>query len=320
VTVCFVKEAARAEAVVQLPNGGLVISLDPMANLVMHTLNMYGLLGRHGGGYLLVEDERAKKAVNDAIYKRIAGKERYFGGGSLNLYSPTLEALVMNHQYTQYPSETSLIQLAPAPLNEALQETWESFYRSYWDTNIDRLLDEFRNMDRQMDWAEMLHRMEQVAQSQWHDTMLILAVEATGWSALTWGGNVCIGTLDRNGDAGFVHEGLHLLLRERWAEDPTIQGFMADREFKDRFWKSWKAKYEQALVVALDAKLRSWPEKHIQRYFEGCQVGELYDVVWPKVHQYVDKPVIPLPELMLGIIQSCEGKAHHSTGGTESRQ
>ena len=78
-TVCFVKKAARAEAVVQLPNGGLVISLDPMANLVMHTLNMYGLLGRHGGGYLLVEDERAKKAVNDAIYKRIAGKERYFG-------------------------------------------------------------------------------------------------------------------------------------------------------------------------------------------------------------------------------------------------
>jgi len=308
VAVRFVKEAARAEVVVGVPDGELVISLDPMANLVMHTLNMYGLLGGHGGGYSLSCDECALKAVDREIFDRIAGKERYFGGGPLNLYSPTIETLVKKCLYTAHPDDESLLGLFPAPLNNALKDMWDSFYREYWSSKIDRLHDEFAEMDRQMNWAEMLHRMEQVTQIKWRGSMLVLAVEATGWSALTWGDSVCIGTVDRNGDAGFVHEGLHLLLRERWAEDSAIQRFMAGRAFKDRYWRSWKAKYEQALVVALDARLRNWPDQHVQRYFEGCEVGDLYDLVWPKVCAYVDRPVIPVPELMLEIIQCNEGQ------------
>lgn len=306
--VRFVKEAARAEVVVGVPDGELVISLDPMANLVMHTLNMYDLLGEHGGGYPLSSDERALKAVDREIFDRIAGKERYFGCGPLNLYSPTIETLVRKCLYTAHPDNESLLGLFPAPLNNALKDTWDSFYREYWSSNMDRLFDEFEEMDRQMNWAEMLRRMEQVTQTKWCGSMLVLAVEATGWSALTWGDSVCIGTVDRNGDAGFVHEGLHLLLRERWAEDSAIQGFMAGRAFKDRYWRSWKAKYEQALVVALDARLRNWPDQHVQRYFEGCQVGDLYDLVWPKICAYVDRPVISVPELMLEIIRCNEGQ------------
>lgn len=306
--VRFVKEAARAEVVVGVPDGELVISLDPMANLVMHTLNMYDLLGEHGGGYPLSSDERALKAVDREIFDRIAGKERYFGCGPLNLYSPTIETLVRKCLYTAHPDNESLLGLFPAPLNNALKDTWDSFYREYWSSNMDRLFDEFEEMDRQMNWAEMLRRMEQVTQTKWCGSMLVLAVEATGWSALTWGDSVCIGTVDRNGDAGFVHEGLHLLLRERWAEDSAIQRFMAGRAFKDRYWRSWKAKYEQALVVALDARLRNWPDQHVQRYFEGCQVGDLYDLVWPKICAYVDRPVISVPELMLEIIRCNEGQ------------
>jgi len=308
VAVRFDKEVARAEVVVRVPDGELVISLDPMANLVMHTLNMYGLLGQHGGGYSLSGDKRAREAVNREIFDRVAGKERYFGDGPLNLYSPTIETLAKKRLYTENPDNESLLGLFPVPLGDALKEMWGSFYREYWSNNIDRLCDEFEEMDRKVNWAEMLHRMEQVTQTKWRGSMLVLAVEATGWSALTWGDSVCIGTVDRNGDAGFVHEGLHLLLRERWAEDSAIQRFMAGRAFKDRYWRSWKAKYEQALVVALDARLRNWPDQHVQRYFEGCEVGDLYDLVWPKVCAYVDRPVIPVPELMLEIIQCNEGQ------------
>lgn len=306
--VRFDKEAARAEVVVRVPDGELVISLDPMANLVMHTLNMYGLLGQHGGGYSLSRDKRAQEAVNREIFDRVAGKERYFGDGPLNLYSPTIETLVQKRLYTEHPDNESLLGLFPVPLDDALRGMWGSFYREYWSSNIDRLYDEFEEMDQQMNWAEMLHRMEKVTQTKWRGSMLVLAVEATGWSALTWGDSVCIGTVDRNGDAGFVHEGLHLLLRERWAEDPAIQRFMAGKKFSDSCWRSWKAKYEQALVVALDARLRNWPHEHVRRYFEGCQVGDLYDLVWPKVCAYVDRTVIPVPELMLEIIQCNEGQ------------
>ena len=306
--VRFDKKAARAEVVVRVPDGELVISLDPMANLVMHTLSMYDLLGEHGGGYSLSCEERAQKAVNREIFDRIAGKERYFGDGPLDLYSPTIETLVKERLYTEHPDKESLFGLFGAPLNDALREMWALFYREYWSSNIDRLYDEFEEMSRQTNWAEMLHRMEQVTQTKWRGSMLVLAVEATGWSALTWGDNVCIGTVDRNGDAGFVHEGLHLLLRERWAEDPAIKQFMAGRVFRDRFWTSWRAKYEQALVVALDARLRNWPDQYVQSYFEGCEVGDLYEVVWPKVCAYVDEPVISVPRLMLEIIQSSEGK------------
>ena len=305
--VRFDKEAARAEVVVRVPDGELVISLDPMANLVMHTLNMYGLLGQHGGGYSLSRDKRAQEAVNREIFDRVQVKSAT-SVMALNLYSPTIETLVQKRLYTEHPDNESLLGLFPVPLDDALRGMWGSFYREYWSSNIDRLYDEFEEMDQQMNWAEMLHRMEKVTQTKWRGSMLVLAVEATGWSALTWGDSVCIGTVDRNGDAGFVHEGLHLLLRERWAEDPAIQRFMAGKEFSDSCWRSWKAKYEQALVVALDARLRNWPHEHVRRYFEGCQVGDLYDLVWPKVCAYVDRTVIPVPELMLEIIQCNEGQ------------
>ena len=235
------------------------------------------------------------------------GQRALLGGGPLNLYSPTIETLVKKCLYTAHPDDESLLGLFPAPLNNALKDMWDSFYREYWSSNIDRLHDEFAEMDRQMNWAEMLHRMEQVTQTEWRGSMLALAVEATGWSALTWGDSVCIGTVDRK--AMLVSSrGSSPLLRERWAEDSAIQRFMAGREFKDRYWRSWDAKYEQALVVAFDARLRNWPDQHVQRYFEGCEVGDLYDLVWPKVCTYVDRPFISVPELMLEIIQCSEGK------------
>ncbi len=80
----------RAQVLVELPAGMLVISLDPLVNLVIHTLNMYDLLGLHGQRYHLKTEEKARQAIDSDIYAAISGRERQFGGGRLEICSPTM--------------------------------------------------------------------------------------------------------------------------------------------------------------------------------------------------------------------------------------
>ncbi len=84
------RTAKRAQAVVDLPSGMLVITLDPLVNLVIHTLNMYDLLGLYGQRYHLNTDEKAGQAIDSDIYAAISGRERQFGGGQLGVCSPTM--------------------------------------------------------------------------------------------------------------------------------------------------------------------------------------------------------------------------------------
>jgi hypothetical protein len=326
VTLTVDRTAKRAQAVVDLPGGMLVISLDPLVNLVIHTLNMYDLLGLHGQRYHLKTDEKAREAIDSGIFAAISGKERHFGGGQLRIYSPTMDAIISGKFCEHYPDEGLLSQLSPEPFDAALTRMWREFYRAYWDEKFDDLLVEFQQMNANMRWDETLATMEELTGCSWTGTMVVFAVEATAESALKWGDGACIGTLSSRGDAGFVHEGLHLLLQERWAESPRIQEFMAGRSFADEFWgEHWQRKYEQALVVGLEIHLRKLADRHqrpaaevAKLYFDGNMVGDLYDVAWPAIAKYVQEDGASIEELMLAIIVKAEGEREISGAETPS--
>ena len=314
-----------AQVAISLPEGELVVSLNPLVNLVIHTMNMYDLLGLHGQDYALKNDPRARQAVDAGIFESVAGQDRCFGAGTLNIYLPTMHSIVSTGLYKEYPEERLLREIAPQPFDVALTKSWNGFYKAYWDDNFGRLVEELEEMNARMRWAERLTEMERFTGVQWSGQMNVFTVEATAGSALKWGENVCIGTLARDHDAGFVHEGLHLLLKGRWAHDPRIRAYMASRTFHDDFWgESWQEKYEQAVVVALDIHVRRdmmrqryrglvqscrargtqapTYDDFVRRYFESNKVGDLFDVVWPLVSAYVAKPERSFGDLMYSLI------------------
>jgi hypothetical protein len=85
------QDLKRTEVTVTTPEGRLIISLDPLMNLVIHTMNVYDLLGFHGRDYTLRGDPAVKRAMDDGIYGAIAGREQYFNVNPqrVNLYAPT---------------------------------------------------------------------------------------------------------------------------------------------------------------------------------------------------------------------------------------
>jgi hypothetical protein len=308
------RESKRAEVVVHLPGGELVISMDPLVNLAIHTMNMYDLLGNHGRGYTLKSNELARKVIEPGIYAAVAGKDRYFTEGQLNIYTPTIKAIVEGGLYRRYPDEPLLARLSPEPFNTALVSTWRDFYRGYWENRFDAILAEFEQMNQNMRWAATLARMEELTGQTWNGTMYVFAVEPTAKSALTAGRNVCIGTVSADGDAGFVHEGLHLLLREEWAKSSRIRQFMAIRNFQDAFWGThWERKYEQALVGCLDIIIRdlsrhyNTPAARIAKnYLEGVRVGDIADISWGLVSEYAKTQNGSLDDLMWELVTHAE--------------
>lgn len=299
------------------PNGEVLISLNPMVNLIMHTLNLYDLLGIMGRTYKLRIDPIALQSIDPWIFFKVARKEQYFSPdpmARLAFYAPTMKRLLSERAYERYPEENLLASLVPAPMDLAMQHMWNRFYRSYWNESFARLLDNFVAMNRSMDWQRILDRMEQLTGIIWSGIMLVFPTEATAESAMAFGKEICIGTLRENDDAGFCHEGLHLLLGERWAQSPRIQQFMSGRNFQDTFWKKdWAGKYEQALVVGLDFHITGSKKRVGQpadesacRYYESCMVSGLYVIAWPMISEYVRKGEGDLEDLMWRLIQAGE--------------
>ena len=78
---------------------------------------------------------------------------------------------------------------------------------------------------------------------------------------------------------------------------------------KGNRWRSWESKYEQALVVGLDCHIRGIEEDHeaVYRYYVGCGVGDLYEIAWPAISEYVAKRNRNLESLMVALIEAAEG-------------
>jgi len=315
------RENKRAEVVVTVPDGRIVVTLDPLTSLIIHCVNLYDLNRQSGARYYAVrQNEEARKAVDQEIYQAIAGKDRYFSGGPLRLYTPTMTTAVEGGHHLRYPRPDSFSALAPPPFDQALRQAWEGFYRQYWDDRFEALLAEFRLTSEAMDWARSLELMQKYTGRSWSGTMYVVVAEGTGMSALTAGSRICVGSLGENRDAGFVHEGLHLLLKEEWAKSPPIREFMAQREFNDPFWKkNWPGKYEQAVVASLDILIRGmnlkYPEsKVVRNYLSGVQVGDIADVVWPLVKQHVTAPQASFEDLMVRVVRAAEPRGEPAPG------
>ena len=57
-------------------------------------MNVYDLLGSHGQEYGLRADQEARKAIDPSIYQSVAGQDRYLSWGTMDIYCPTMEAVV----------------------------------------------------------------------------------------------------------------------------------------------------------------------------------------------------------------------------------
>jgi hypothetical protein len=316
------RERLRAEVAIARPEGEVIVSLDPLMNLLLHTMNVYDLLGLHGRGYALRDDPGVRQVVDPKILANIAGTENYFAGGGRDFYSPTMSTIMEERISARYPDRELLLRIAPEPLNDSLVRMWEGFYRGYWSGRFETLVSQFIAMNESVQWGEALDLMERWAGRPWRGTMYVFAVEGTADSAVTYGDDVCIGTVRPGDDAGFVHEGLHLLLKENWAKSPRLQQFMAGRTFQDSYWgRDWPAKYEQALVVALEwqAKRRLHPGTfdlaRVQRAFKGCGVGDLFEIAWPLTTRYADQGGMTLDDLMWELVHKGEAQAGRSGPG-----
>ena len=293
-------------AYVKIPagEGQLTICLSPLVNLFIHTLNLYDLLGGHGKQYTLRKNVQARKAIISDLHSQVTGKDRYFTRGDLNIYKSSMQKIVEDNLYLEKVAPQLLDRISLEAFPSALANSWKRFYEDYWTGEFDRLLTIYQKMIEDIDWPQTIDQMAGLSQSSFHGEMLLFLVEATAESALTFEKNTCIGTLQAGSDGGFVHEGLHLLLDETWAENPRINALIKNKGFTDPFWKNWQNKYEQALVVSLDCHIRDFADdlNRVRKYFRGCRIEDLYPTVWPLVSRYVQERKGTIEELMYRVI------------------
>jgi len=316
------RENLRAEVQVQTVDGGVTVYLEPYTNLLIHTMNLYQLFDGRVADYPLRRDEASLRAVNPKILAELGGMDKRFSPkGKVQVFAPTMTNLVEGRLYLQLIDAAKLRAMAPAPFGEALAGMWTSFYKDYWRLRFDDLVEQFRAMDKNVRWAQTLGRMEKLTGRKWRGSMQVFAVEGTGKSAFTFGKNVCIGTLRPDDDAGFVHEGLHLLLQEEWSKSPRIAEVMAGAEFNDKFWgKSWASKYEQALVVMLSMHLqgrdtaRGKPsrDEFLKLNLEGNMAGDIADIAIESVGTYLKAPDGDIERLMFEIVSKGEARRRTS--------
>ena len=284
--------------------GQLTICLSPLVNLFIHTLNLYDLLGGHGKQYPLCKNVQVRKAILSDLYSQVTGKDQYFTRGDLNIYEASMQKIVEENLYTEKVTPHLLDQISPKAFPSALANSWKLFYEDYWTEKFDLLLKIFRKIIEDIDWTKNIDQMAELSQSSFHGQMLLFFVEATAESALTFGKRTCIGTLQTGSDGGFVHEGLHLLLDEKWAASPRINALIESKGFTDPFWKNWQNKYDQALVVSLDCHIQGFADDldRVRKYFQGCRIEDLYPTVWPLISRYVQERGGTIEELMYRVI------------------
>jgi hypothetical protein len=314
------RENKRAAVILALRGGELVVSLDPLSSLIVHTATLYQMNRQPGvQSYPVRRDPAAMGCVEPALLDLLAAKETNLSPSMKQGFHPAMLEAASRGAYTSLPDALTLSELAQGPFGRALVSMWDCFYHQYWERSFDELLVQFRRMNDEVRWAESLAQMERLTRRQWKGSAFVFATEGAGRSALWVKPNICIGGLGEASDAGFVHEGLHLLLGEEWATAPRIQAFMASRDFNDRFWKSnWAGKYEQALVASLDIYIRGlhrkYPEgKVVPNYLSGVRVGDIADIAWPLVKDYADHPAGTIEDLMLEMIQRGEGPTRPTT-------
>ena len=287
----------------------IVIDYNDIINLFLHTLNVYGLLGNHGLDYPLREDEAVKKSIDPKILEDVKEGDSYFSYGSLSIYEEGMNHII-NNKIWENLIDNSNIRMGVNQKNfgMAFEKCWNEFYKDYWQSSLTEKEKLFTECVNSFDFKEAAEKMRLASHREFPDNFFIFPAEALGHSALLFGNNIVMGNLEIGYDMGFVHEGLHLLLGEEWAKDPVIAGIMEKTDFRDEVYGSWKAKYEQALVVGLDCCIRRKDDLYAEKYHEGCGIGDLYTRSYPLIRNYyINGCRGSIEDLMRELILESEG-------------
>jgi len=143
-----------------------------------------------------------------------------------------------------------------------------------------------------------------VTHCEFPNDFYIFPAEPLSGSGLKFSNNVSMGDLEIGSDMSFVHEGLHLLLNERWAKNEDIIEIIKKSNYKDDFYNSWIAKYEQALVIGLDCCIQNSNDKRAENYYKSCNVDNVFNVAYPLIKNYYDNDCNEsIEKLMFNIIK-----------------
>jgi len=265
----------------------IIIDCNEVINLFLHTLNIYGLLGNHGNQYKLRQDERVISSIDEKIYDDVQQGDSYFSYGNLAIYLPGMR-YIMDNQTWKSPVSPSNIHMGVQQMNfgAAFQKCWEEFYFDYWHGGYAAREKLFHECIATFDFAEAAKKMSIAAHSDFSSDVYIFPAEALAESGLKFSDNVCMGDLAVGQDMGFVHEGLHLLLQEKWARNEEIIKAISASNYKGVNYGSWAAEYEQILVVGLDCCIRNLQDEWARRYYQGCGVGDAFDTAYPLIKEY----------------------------------
>lgn len=286
----------------------LIFSYNPTVNLFFHTLNLYGLLGNHGRAYGLRNDENAAKTVIPEIYEQVKDGDYFFSYGKNGVYCSGMDCIMKNGLWREYPDFSRFkITAETECFIPAYEACWEGFYKNYWDTSAEKGAEEFRKCVEKYDWRDLLEKMQLAAKQRLFTDIYAFSAEAAAGSGMTYSDNVTIGS---GGDMAVVHEGLHLLLREKWADDERIQKYLAEKHKPfnraEMHHSNYVKYYEQALVLTLEHIILC-RENKLEESCRSCGVHELYGIAYPAVKDYYESGCKDsLETLMLGIITAAD--------------
>lgn len=274
------------QKVINTKESKIFIDCNEVINLFLHTLNIYGLLGNHGRDYILRQEERVIKSIDKKIEEDVKQGDRYFSYGKLNIYRTGMNYILDNETWKN-PVDSAIIHMGITEMNfdSAFQKSWNQFYKEYWNDTLNDRRKLFEECINEFDFVGSLRKMELAAHSKFTSDFYIFPAEALVYSGLKFNDNVCMGGLIVGDDMGFVHEGLHLLLKEEWANNSKIIEVIEKSEYKETYYNSWAAKYEQALVVGLDCCISN-KDDTAENYHKGCHVDDVFAVSYPLIKEY----------------------------------
>lgn len=278
----------------------IIFNYNEVINLFLHTLNIYGLLGNHGQKYALRTDSRVISSIDNVIFENVQQGDHYFSYGNLNIYETGMDYIIDNDLWSKSIDDINIILgVFEANFDKVIKKSWNDFYKEYWNNNIAERSSFFYECINSFDYYSALDKMMLATHNEFTDNFYIFPSEALAESALKYRHNICMGNLVMGDDIGFVHEGLHLLLNEEWAKNEEINDIIKKSGYKVNNYPTWSAKFEQALVIGLDCCIRGLHDKIALQYFNGCNVGDLFDVSYQLIKDYYMNGCVSNIELLM---------------------
>lgn len=276
--------------------GKIHFLLYPSLNLVTHTSNLLGLsLGGRGSQYYhLRKNAEALNAIREA-------KEC--------IDYPAFYSIIKTLVYQRLENVDDALEILKKKyLKEGinlLRNVWNNFYKNYWENNKVRIEDTFQKMINNTNWNEIVKQMEDCTDSLFEQDVYVVANEATALSAMMIYPDIIIGTPFEGSDCGFVHEGIHILMKNAHNKYSESINFMLSHKWSNPNklpYNNWQEKIEQAIVITLDSLITKR-----QEYLEACHVGDLKEPIYDElVKWYEEGAKEKLHKVLLNLLKEKE--------------